>query len=336
MSDGSLFTDMHSVSHDYDWLERHTSDLTVCREMLREGSHSFYAASLLLPADIREPACALYAFCRLADDEIDDGPADHRAVAHLLSRVDRIYKGEPFDHPADRAMVHLAEVYSLPRELPEALIEGFQWDIDGRIYNTIDDLNDYAARVAGSVGAMMSVLMGAREPTVLARACDLGTAMQLTNIARDVGEDARDGRIYVPRDWMREAGIDPDAWLAAPEFSPQLGKVIARLLDSADVLYQRATSGIAHLPVGCRPGIFAAMRIYREIGIELRRRGCDSVSQRTIVTSARKSVLLGGALLATMRPRALDPSDPLPANAFLVDAVVAAGPPPPAYSYWFS
>ena len=247
MSDGNLFTDDQKLQPRYNWLDRQTSDLTVCRQMLREGSHSFYAASLLLPADVREPACALYAFCRLADDIIDDGPPDAQAVNGLLERIDRIYAGKPYDHPADRAMVHLAEVYSLPRELPEALIDGFQWDIDGRQYETLEQLHDYAARVAGSVGAMMSVLMGGRAPSVLARACDLGTAMQLTNIARDVGEDASNGRIYLPLEWLREAGIDPQQWLAAPVFSAALGDVIARLLDAADGLYWRAASGIAQL-----------------------------------------------------------------------------------------
>jgi 15-cis-phytoene synthase len=102
----------------------------------------------------------------------------------------------------------------LPRELPAALLEGFAWDAAGRYYETIDELHDYCARVAGSVGAMMALIMGVKNKQVLARACELGNAMQLTNIARDVGEDARNGRLYLPRSWMREAGIDPQAWLA--------------------------------------------------------------------------------------------------------------------------
>ena len=167
--------------------------------------------------EYRAPACALYAFCRLADAAIDDGTRDEAALARLQARLDHIYAGTPFDHPADRAMVHIAKVYGMPRELPEALIDGFRWDIEGRRYDSIEDLYDYCARVAGSVGAMMAVLMGVRDPTVLARACDLGTAMQLTNIARDVGEDARAGRLYLPEDWLREEGLDPDAWLRAPE-----------------------------------------------------------------------------------------------------------------------
>ncbi len=110
----------------------------------------------------------------------------------------------------------------------DALLEGFAWDAAGRRYDTLDDLLDYAARVAGAVGAMMAVLMGVRDPALLARACDLGVAMQLTNIARDVGEDARAGRLYLPLAWLREAGIDPDAFLADPALQSRFGRCGAR------------------------------------------------------------------------------------------------------------
>ena len=110
-------------------------------------------------------------------------------------------------------MADLMRRCAIPAALPEALLEGLAWDAEGRSYETIDELFDYAARVAGAVGVMMALIMDVRSPQALARACDLGVAMQLTNIARDVGEDARLGRIYLPRQWLREAGIDADAWL---------------------------------------------------------------------------------------------------------------------------
>ena len=329
MADGT------SMGAGYEWLQDDVSDMAVCREMLRVGSHSFYAASLLLPQDMREPACALYAFCRLADDLVDDGEDDVDAVALLTDRLDRIYRGTPFNHAADRAMVHIAERYGMPKALPAALIDGFRWDLDGRRYASIHDLHGYAARVAGSVGAMMAVLMGVRDATVLARACDLGTAMQLTNIARDVGEDAERGRIYLPTDWLIEVGIDPEEWLATPKFSDALGEVISRLLHAADECYLRARSGIHQLPIGCRPGIYAAMRIYREIGVTLRNRGLNSVDERTIVSKGRKSFLLGHAMLSSLQGQPLNPEPALPENQFLVDAVLTAPEPRPEYRYWF-
>src|SRR6202012_4095934 len=110
-----------------------------------------------------------------------------------------------------------------------------------------------------------------RSPEIVERACDLGVAMQLTNIARDVGEDARAGRLYLPLQWLRDAEIDPELWLANPTFTPEIAAIVQRLLDIADALYDRATFGIAHLPLSCRPGIYAARALYAEIGRELER-----------------------------------------------------------------
>lgn len=324
-----------SDEHDYWYMEEEVSDLAVCRQMLRDGSHSFYAASLLLPQNVAEPACSLYAFCRLADDEVDRVGADEGALERLSKRLDLIYAGTPFDHPADRSMVHIAEWYGLPRALPDALIQGFRWDLEGRRYETIDELYEYCACVAASVGAMMAMLMRVRDPHVLARACDLGTAMQLTNIARDVGEDARNGRVYLPLDWLAEAGIDVDRWLEDPQPSPELSSVVQRLVLLADDIYLRARTGIPRLPMGCRPGIYAAMRIYREIGVEVRHNGCDSVSQRAVVRRGRKSFLLGYAMLSTLRSRPLDTSPPLEANRHLVEAVTGAPQPKPESEAWF-
>jgi phytoene synthase len=129
----------------------------------------------------------------------------------------------------------------------------------------------------------------------LARACELGVAMQLTNIARDVGHDARIGRLYLPRRWLIEAGIQPEAWLANPTFSPALAEVVSRLLEEADRLYKQAHSGIAALPPDCRAAICAASMIYAEIGHQLRREGLDSVNKRTVVSATRKLMLLASA-----------------------------------------
>ena len=131
--------------------------------------------------------------------------------------------------PADRALADVVQQFAIPRTLLDALIEGFAWDAEGRRYEDISSVYAYSARVAATVGAMMTLLMGVRDPDLLARACDLGVAMQLSNIARDVGEDAANGRLYLPREWLREEGLDPDAWLAKPVWSPALGRVVSRL-----------------------------------------------------------------------------------------------------------
>jgi phytoene synthase len=289
--------------------------------LLRGGSKTFFAASMLLPRRIYEPAAALYAFCRLADDAID---LDGGHVAGLRMRLGRAYDGCPLPIPADRALAAVVARHAIPRALPEALLEGFAWDAGGRRYETLEDLQAYAARVAGSVGAMMAVLMGTQAPDVVARACDLGVAMQFSNIARDVGEDARAGRLYLPLQWLREAGIDPDGWLAAPVFSDGLGDVVARLLGEAEILYERARIGIPWLPMDCRPGIGAAQRLYAEIGREVARRGCDAVTERAVVPRGRKAVVLAKSLVEAARWRSRVGLPTLGAVKFLVDAVAAA------------
>jgi phytoene synthase len=300
------------------------ADLAACRQLLSNGSKSFFAASFFLPKSLREPACALYAFCRVADDAIDFEVNRRAALDRLRERLDRVYRGQPLPLAVDRAFAGAVERFGMPRELPEALLEGFEWDAEGRSYEDLSGVLDYSARVAAAVGAMMSVLMGVRSPHVLARACDLGSAMQLSNICRDVGEDAANGRIYLPLNWLREAGIEPEAFLAKPVFSDALGSVIKRVLDVAEDLYRRAESGIARLPVACRPGIYAARLLYAEIGHEVARNGYDSVSQRAVVPNARKLTLLSQALAVTPFPGGDCKAQPLDENRFLIDAIVAA------------
>jgi phytoene synthase len=302
-------------------------DLAACGVLLRDGSKTFYAASRLLPPRLRAPATVLYAFCRVADDaaDLDGGRPDQ--TAQLRFRLARVYDGRPLPHPIDRTLADLVCDYALPRELLEALFEGFEWDAAGRRYETLDELLAYAARVAGTVGVMMSLLMGRRGPDTVARACDLGMAMQLTNIARDVGEDARGGRLYLPLAWLREAGLEPEAWLARPSFDPALAGVVARLLVAADMLYRRAESGMRELPLDCRPGIRAARLLYAEIGVELARQGLDSVSRRTVVPRHRKLRLLARALGGAARGGISASFPSLPEAQFLLDAVQAAPAP---------
>ena len=313
----------------------YTADLRACRDTLRGGSRTFFAAARVLPRRVSAPATALYAFCREADDIMDCREADDimdcrdaddaidngtGSLDTLHQRLNLIYAGHPRPTPCDRALAEVVRRFALPRTLLDALLEGFAWDAAGRRYDTLAELQDYAARVAGTVGAMMAVLMGARTPALVARACDLGTAMQLTNIARDVGEDARAGRLYLPAAWMRRAGLDPAQWMQDPRFTPAIGTVVQDLLAAAETLYARADSGIAGLPWDCRAGIGAARLLYAQIGAEVARNGYDSVSRRAVVPGRRKALLLGQAALTRLLPGAPDPALPLESCRALVTA----------------
>jgi phytoene synthase len=299
-------------------------DLAACRHLMRAGSKSFSFAARLLPRRVREPATVLYAFCRVADDRVDEDPrATVGAVHALRRRLERAYAGTPEDAPVDRALAAVVAQQSIPVELPLALLDGLAWDAEGRRYETLEDVQAYGARVAGSVGAMMTLLMGPRSAAVLARACDLGVAMQLTNIARDVGEDARRGRLYLPLSWMREASIEPDSWLSEPRFDERAATVIARVLEAADDLYGRADLGVPLLPADCRLAIRAARLIYADIGRAVARRRFDSISGRARVSGLRKLWLLVRALRAPARAIPAAAAPPLPSTRFLVDACAA-------------
>jgi 15-cis-phytoene synthase len=282
------------------------ADRSACRELIKTGSRSFYAASLLLPEAIREGAYALYGFCRLSDDAVDMENGHGQAVARLRARLDVIYSGHPGPEAADRCLADVVRRFAIPRAAFDALMEGFDWDIAGRTYHTLEDVEAYGERVAGSVGAMMAALMGARSPEMVERACDLGVAMQLTNIARDIGEDARDGRLYLPRNWMLDAGLSPDDWLADPVFTSEIGEMTERLLARAEVLYRRADQAIARLPATVRPAIYAARLLYAEIGAVIKARGFNSIATRAHTSAARKAWLVGSAVQRAARaaPRA--------------------------------
>ena len=301
-----------------------SDDLAACRAAIRQGSRSFHAASLLLPARVRDPALALYAFCRLADDAVDDG-GGARAVASLQERLDLVYAGRPRNAPADRAFAAVVASQALPRALPDALLEGFAWDAAGRRYRTGSDLTAYCVRVAGTVGAMMSVLMGVRARDALARACDLGVAMQLTNIVRDLGEDAAAGRIYLPLDWLEEARVDPEAFVSSPRPSPGLLDVVRRLQTEASHLYARGETGVGALPADCRPGILAARHIYAAIGRRVEASGLALLERRARTSGFEKIALAALAMARSvgygvMPGSAVRHAPPLPEAAYLVEA----------------
>lgn len=295
------------------------TDLDSCTASIRRGSKSFHIASLLLPLRTRQAAHALYAFCRHSDDVIDDtarGPDDLDRLRH---RLDLLYQGNPADHACDRAFARIVHDHAIPKGLPMALLDGFAMDTEDRHYRTIAQVKEYAAGVAATVGLMMSLVMGRGDPWTLARAADLGIAMQLTNIARDVGEDARNGRLYLPQEWLGDVGIDALAFRRAPRFTPALGLVVKRLLAEADHHYRLGHAGIENLPADCRHAIRTAALTYQEIGRRIGDNGYDSVSSRASTSLGRKLALVLRARVPVTLPPALAPS----VQAAAADASVA-------------
>ena len=267
----------------------------------------------------------LYAFCRLADDTVDKKNAPENSVDLLRNRLSEAYAGKPRNESVDRAFAALISFSEMPRELPEALLEGMEWDIVNLQYETLSDLHSYSARVASAVGVMMCVLMNARDKDVLARACDLGAAMQLTNITRDIGEDARNGRLYIPLRWMAEEKLDVNKFLTNPEPSKNVSRIAKRLLVEAERLYSRAEAGLSELPISCRPGIFAARHIYEQIGKHIAAADYDSITRRAFTTKIEKIGFLllsvaNTAAVSLMPRSAIVHAEPLKEMKFLIDA----------------
>ncbi len=270
---------------------QNSHDSLNCSKIMANGSKSFYAASRLFPARLRGPATIIYTYCRLADDLVDKG-GTKKTLRSLRERLRRIYSGNPSDQGVDREFARVVLNYGIPIELPLALLEGFEWDLDGRRYETLEELTDYAIRVAGSVGVMISILMGVTDRRVLTSACKLGIAMQFTNIARDVGEDARNSRLYLPESWMKQVDLDPDSWLKHSVENQKIRSLVKRLLDVATSHYQSSSEAILLLPKNCRISIMSARYIYEEIGNELAKNYFDSINYRAHVSFSKKLMLI--------------------------------------------
>lgn len=274
------------------------------KKIMSNGSKSFFAASRLFPKRLRGPATVIYSYCRLADDLVDFG-GGQKAINDLKKRLTMIYSGHPSNLGVDREFSKVVLKYKIPKKLPEALIEGFEWDINAKEYNTIEELNDYAARVAGTVGGMIAVLMGVKDPKILRSACQLGLAMQLTNIARDVGEDAKNNRLYLPKNWLIEKGIDPNNWKKNPIFSKEIADVTEKLLKVAERLYKHSSVAIYSLPRDCRASIFSARYIYSEIGNKIKCNSYNTVDQRAIVSFSKKINLIFKSFHSLIIPKNL-------------------------------
>ena len=277
------------------------------------GSKSFAAAARLFSPGTRRSVLMLYAWCRHCDDVVDGQElgfgasmqASHdarRELAELVAQTRRAYAGEPMRDPAFAAFQEVALRHAMPQRFAFDHLAGFAMDVDGTHYETIEDTLRYCYHVAGVVGLMMASIMGVKDAAVLDRACDLGLAFQLTNIARDIVEDAQIGRCYLPAAWLREAGIPP-AEVALPRHREALARVAARLVDAAEPYYDSASVGIRALPLRSAWAIATARNVYREIGIEVKRRGARAWDERCGTSKARKLWLLGKGGLAALSSR---------------------------------
>ena len=268
-------------------------------EMIRKGSKSFAAAAWLFDPDTRGRAYMLYAWCRYCDDQIDGqeygfGNAD-LAPGERLARLEALrlstrdaFSGRPMNDPVFQAFQRVVREAAIPQPYAMDLLAGFEMDVRGVRYPELRDTLLYCYRVAGVVGVMMACVMGARDRAVLARAADLGIAFQLTNIARDVMDDATAGRCYLPESWLERAGV-PAGACGEPGHRAAVFSVVRRLLDEADRYYASAGKGLRALPFRSAWSVATALGVYQEIGDIVRARGIRAWERRAVVSRPRKA-----------------------------------------------
>ena len=277
-------TDHHEPEQPLDDTHRRDIDscYQYCARITAFHSKSFFMASGLLPIEKRNAARALYAFCRTTDDIID--LSDGRD-ARLLERWKRDIEIEAlrFNDPVAIAWAHTRSLYNIPTLYGDQLIDGVRMDLDKKTYGSFDELSEYCYKVASTVGLMSMHIIGYTSETAVRYAIELGVALQMTNILRDIAEDYARGRVYLPRDEMEafsvsrdhlEHGIVDSAWKNFMAFQ----------VERARQLYERAWPGIQLLDSDGRLAIGAAATFYRQILAKIEANNFDVFSQRAYVT----------------------------------------------------
>lgn len=289
---------------------KHTAIVDSSRLIIQKGSKSFAAAAKLFDLETRENAYMLYAWCRYCDDQIDNqelgfngkpqsAETTQAVLQDLRAKTEAAIDNQSSEDEVFEALRYVVHRNEIPGRYPLELLDGFAMDATEVEYRTLDDTLLYCYYVAGVVGIMMAYVMGTREPAALQRAVDLGIAFQLTNIARDVREDAEVGRIYLPGDWLAEAGI-PREEIMEERHATALAAVVERLLAEADRYYASANEGLRSLDFRSAWAVAAARGVYREIGEIVREKGERAWQERVIVRKRRKLLgLFNGMLDAT-------------------------------------
>jgi phytoene synthase len=271
-------------------------------QMLRAKGRSFYWAGHLLNAVHAARATRLYGFCRHVDDLADESTSVEDAQRALALLSAEIAAGCS-DDPATRDALALMAECRIEAALMLELIRGVASDLEPVRVEDDAALLRYCYRVAGTVGLMMCQVLDVRDEAALRHALDLGIAMQLTNICRDVSEDARAGRRYLPA--SRIGALAPQQLIVpAQSLQPLLRRCVADLLDQADVYYQSGEQGLPYLPLRARGAILVAARLYRAIGMRLRRSDLAFWQGRAVIPGRTKAALTLHALLTTaLTPR---------------------------------
>lgn len=272
--------------------------LRRAEEILAKKGKSFHWAKKLLSTKHGERATRLYAFCRYLDDIADEATSSAQAKSVLMEISQSLRSGNSQD-PVVADAIHLMSDCRIEPQIPCELINGLLTDLDEVELKTVDELLRYCYRVAGTVGLMMSDVLDVVEPAASPFAIDLGIGMQLTNICRDVQEDARMRRRYLPHEIVGKISLE-DLISPTESQAERLRFSIQFLLNLADDYYASGESGLPYLPLRARHGILIASKVYHAIGQKLRSRNYSYWEGRVVIPKSRKLGItfmsLGGSL----------------------------------------
>ena len=260
-----------------------------CQQKAASSGSSFYYSFMFLPPNRRRAITALYAFCREVDDVVDECQDTQVAATKLAwwrLELERLYHGQP-EHPVTRALQPVLGEFNLPQEQLLEIIDGMEMDLQQTRYLDFKALSLYCYRVASVVGLLAAEIFGYQERATQKYAHDLGMAFQLTNIIRDVGEDARRGRIYLPIDELQRFSV-PAADILNARYSDNFRKLMEFQIERAEQYYAQAMNELPQADRKTqRPGLVMAA-IYRTLLDEIKRDGSQVLSQRTSLTPLRK------------------------------------------------
>lgn len=286
------------------WTEQDQAQgLEAANEIIRNYSRTFFAATALLPRKKREAIRALYAFCRFTDDLVDRGNATLDDVAAWEKTIDLDPEHDLQTNPAIQLWAHVREQYGVDRRYERELIAGVALDLEKRVYATWAELERYCYLVASTVGLLSLPIIGTAPGVCFEQArpfaIQLGIALQLTNILRDVGEDAGRGRVYLPEEDLQHFDLNRDD-IVRSTWDERFKNLIRFEIERARNLYRAALPGVALLDRSVRPAVMAAALLYRAILDKIEENDYQVYTLRAFTTTGEKIAMLPGILLQTI------------------------------------
>jgi 15-cis-phytoene synthase len=277
---------MQAVDQSYDY----------CKKIARSRAKNFYYSFLLLSRQQRKAMCAIYAFMRRCDDLSDEPGSTREGLERWRTEMEDALQGKFSGHPIWPAFHHTVRRFGIPHQYLRDMVDGVTGDLDPRRFETFDELYHYCYQVASVVGLTIIHIFGFDTPSALPLAEKCGVAFQLTNILRDIREDAERDRVYLPGEDLRRFGVREEE-LCKGERSPEVLALLRFEGERARAYYDQSLPLLDRVHARSRPSLWALITIYRSLLERIEASGYDVFAKRIRLTSAEKSWILVRALV---------------------------------------